>query len=194
MRAADFSHPGNSRRKNSGARCLRTPRTVCIRSMRLAGIELTALMRAVVHKRWLPVSPRPALIPWLIPCSRPNSRKATTIDSIVRMVRVFLRHRPAQMSMKYFMRRWATLDSSRRPLSTCRVVRRDRPPCGSCVTMMMVLPCCGSASAAASVFPPRFRGRDRRWARRTRAGSDRPRARGRCATRCCCPPDNSLGL
>ena len=37
------------------------------------------------------------LKPWLIPCSRPNSRNATTIDSIVKIVRARLRHSPAQI-------------------------------------------------------------------------------------------------
>ena len=42
------------------------------------------------------------LKPWLIPCSSPNSRNATTIDSIVKIVRVRLRHSPAQIRWKYF--------------------------------------------------------------------------------------------
>src|SRR6185437_10144471 len=33
----------------------------------------------------------------------PNSRNATMIDSIVKIVRTFLRHSPVQMSRKYFM-------------------------------------------------------------------------------------------
>ena len=50
------------------------------------------------------------------PCNMPNRRKATTIDSKVRIVRSFLRQRPAQMSGKYFM----PPSPRRRPTGLCR--------------------------------------------------------------------------
>ena len=40
----------------------------------------------------------------MIPCSMPNSRNATTMDSTVSDVRMGLRHRPAQINGKYFIR------------------------------------------------------------------------------------------
>src|SRR5262245_30783487 len=57
----------------------------------------------VVIRRSAPAMSMPEVNAASTPCSRPYSRKATTIDSIVRIVRGLRRHSAAQTSGKYFI-------------------------------------------------------------------------------------------
>src|SRR5215471_20149005 len=74
-----------------------------MRLTRLNGIPSTMLYLFEVNKRSTFISAKTPSKPRLTPCKSPNRRNATTTDSMVRIVRVFLRHNPAQTSMKYFM-------------------------------------------------------------------------------------------
>ena len=84
-------------------------------------MELTALMRLVVQSRLLPVSPSPALIPWLIPCNRPNSKKRDDDRQHGQDGARLLapQSRPDEHEILHAALRAG--ESTRRPLSTCSV-------------------------------------------------------------------------
>ncbi len=69
------------------------------------GMPSVMLVRAETYNRSTSRRDMRVLKPWLIPCNRPNSRNAITMEIIVNTVRVFLRHSPAQTRLKYFMPR-----------------------------------------------------------------------------------------
>src|SRR5258708_1464536 len=81
----------------------RIPGTASILCRYALGNGCTWLTRLTTYKR-LALDPVPkAFSQALTPCSRPKSRKAIMMDSSVKIVRAFLRHKLVQIKGKNFM-------------------------------------------------------------------------------------------